>query len=235
MDINEKFIEIINQSYKKYLETGSRSNQKLYILHGFISKTISENIDSKFTIKSLGFENCNEGYIEGKYYKKHVDILIEYNNMPVMAIAIKFVMSNYVQNANNYFESMLGETINIKAKEIPYFQVIVLIENLPYFDKNGNIKKIEQITNNHLDKYVKLSQTNDKYLPDYTLLYIMKMNFDMNNCIKMSKIEFKKHIDNDINSVLIKSIKFNKLFQKKVILNDFNEFIKNIKIYLSRD
>ena len=64
------------------------------------------------------------GFI-GRYINKNVDIVI-YKRTVIAGIGVKFVMQNYSQNSNNYFENMLGETANIRSKNIPYFQIFVI-------------------------------------------------------------------------------------------------------------
>ena len=77
--------------------------------------------------------------------EKAVDIAVCQDNKVLAAVGFKFVMSNYKQNSNNYFENMLGETANIRCNNIPYFQILVIPKELPYFDENGEIKTWEEI------------------------------------------------------------------------------------------
>lgn len=91
---------------------------------------------------SLGYGAGQEHKISGRYVDKAVDITIAENNIPVCGIAVKYIMSNYSQNSNNYFENMLGETANIRSAKIPHFQIFATPDKIPYFDKDGNIKKM---------------------------------------------------------------------------------------------
>ena len=52
---------------------------------------------------------------------------------------------------------MMGETANIQANCVPYAHIIILRDNAPYYDKKGNVKKIENLTESHLKKYLKLT------------------------------------------------------------------------------
>lgn len=67
------------------------------------------------------FFNGKEMKLDGRYIDKVVDITILKNSKPIAGIGVKFVMQNYSQNSNNYFENMLGETANIRCANIPYF------------------------------------------------------------------------------------------------------------------
>ncbi len=138
---NTEFLNVVASSFKKYLETGSRSNAKLKILHGEIAKDIKERLGSEFTIFSLGIGNGKEKKLYGRYIEKAVDITITKSGKSVAGIGVKFVMQNYSQNSNNYFENMLGETANIRCANIPYFQIFIIPDKLPYFNNEGKIQK----------------------------------------------------------------------------------------------
>lgn len=132
---NDDFVKILEDSFHKYIETSARSNEKLKILHGAISTDLKERLNSEYSISSLGIGNGKEELVLGRYIDKRVDITIKRNDKPIAGVAVKFVMSNYSQNSNNYFENMLGETANIRCSDIAYFQVFILLQNMPYFEK----------------------------------------------------------------------------------------------------
>ena len=175
---NAEFLGKVKESFYKYLETGSRSNEKLKILHGAIARDFKNRLGENFTVHSLGYEDEREVEMIGRYMSKKVDIAIEKNNEVLGAIALKFIMRNYSQNSNNYFENMLGETANIRTTGKPYFQIIIIPSKVPYFDKEGKIKGFEIITAHNLSKYIKLSNDNiNDYLhtPNKTLIYLVNM------------------------------------------------------------
>ncbi len=102
-------------------------------------------------------EDTREIKIEGKYYPKDIDISVTQSGSPIFCLGIKFVTSNYKQNANNYFENMMGETANIQAKnDLPYAQLIVLRRETPYYNREGGVEKIETIDEKDLEKYIRL-------------------------------------------------------------------------------
>lgn len=41
---NQKFLIVVGNSFKKFLETGSRSNEKLKILHGAIAEYFARTL-----------------------------------------------------------------------------------------------------------------------------------------------------------------------------------------------
>ena len=185
---NSAFLNVLKDSFIKYLETGPRSNEKLKILHKAIAEDVISKLRGhksieKFSVKSLGVGTGQEGKINGRYVEKAVDITITKNRKPIAGIAVKYVMSNYMQNSNNYFENMLGETANIRCADVRYFQIFIVHDRIPYFNKDGKITKWEQINEHNLKKYIALSYDNiDKYMhtPDKTLVFIVNISGEEN-------------------------------------------------------
>ena len=75
---NKEFIKVMKNSFDKYLETGSRSNEKLKILHGAIAEDIAEKLGEDYKIHSLGYGNGREVAMKGRYMDKKVDIAIKH-------------------------------------------------------------------------------------------------------------------------------------------------------------
>jgi hypothetical protein len=153
------FLKAIEASFKAYKEKGARSTAKLKPIHKFVADTLSEIWGNSFQICYLSDET-QEKTVEGKYYPKDIDITVLDNEKPVFCLGIKFVTSNYKQNANNYFENMMGETANIQALGgLPYAQLIILRHKTPYYQKNETEvpSKIEIINDKDISKYLKLN------------------------------------------------------------------------------
>jgi len=172
---NRDFLEILTDSFNKFLTTGSRSNEKLKILHGAIAKDLHERI------------------------------------------------------GNNYFENMLGETANIRSNHIPYFQIFIIPDKIPYYDKKGYIKKWETFTDHNVKKYKVLSRDNIElaaHTPDKTLLYVIHLpdipeqTHDRNGYIE----EYQ-----DMEGALVcESIADYGRFSPTVIFNDYETFITKV-------
>lgn len=230
---NTQFLECITQSFLKFLDTGSRSNEKLKILHGAIAKDLLERLrlkDNSYQIKSLGFSDNKEGKIKGRYIDKNVDITIYKDDEPIAGIGVKFVMQNYAQNSNNYFENMLGETANVRSNKIPYFQIFIIPEKLPYYKQGGIFDKWESFNEHYLEKYKVLSKDNeDNFLhtPNKMLLYVLFLPEVSTTIIKSEDyINFYKGIeklDITISNTMYKG------FEKNVIVNNYEEFINKVK------
>ena len=138
-------------------------------------------------------------------------------------------MRNYSQNSNNYFETMLGETANIRANSIPYFQIFIIFEKVPYYKNGGAFQKYDVLTEHNLEKYYALSKDDPgSYLhtPDKTLFVVLKLK-DPSHVFVDSKdyAEYYKSVINDAD-LLAYSNKIKDTFDDSVILNDYEKFIK---------
>lgn len=234
---NEEFLEKISASFIEYLKTSPRSNKKLKILHGAISQDIKDRLGEEYTVHSLGYGNDREMKIEGRYIDKIVDIAISKEENVLAGIGIKFVMNNYSQNSNNYFENMLGETANIRANKKAYFQIFIIPEEVPYYTNKGEIKKWEKITERNIDKYIKLSNDNpDAFLhtPIKTLVFVFKLppiNARKNITTREKYREYYLKMNN-IKLKLSNIPKSSKRLRGTVIFNDYETFIKEVVCYI---
>ncbi|GHT17214.1 hypothetical protein AGMMS4956_20590 [Bacteroidia bacterium] len=159
MIYNEKqLITAIEQSFKMYKLHGARSTEKLKPIHKFVADILASIWGKSFEIHYMG-EDSKEMTVMGKYYPKDVDVTVTNGEKVVFCLGIKFVTSNYKQNANNYFENMMGETANIQALgNLPYAQLIILRHETPYYKKNETEEpsKIEVINDKDIQKYLNL-------------------------------------------------------------------------------
>ena len=232
MMTNEEFLETIRESFKAYLNVGtSRSPEKLHSLHGNIAKDLESVFGNDFTIKSKGYSDNKEIKVSGRYYQKNVDITLLKNNKPIAGYALKFVVRNYSQNANNYFEGMLGETANLRSNSIPYFQVFVVFDKLPYYLKNGKFKKYEEITQHYMEKYLALSKDDPNlfyHTPDKTLFVLVSLkekSYDYKFVDSTDYADYYRSVINDAD-LMCYSTKIKDPFDDSVIYNDYEDFLQ---------
>lgn len=230
---NEEFLSLIGDSFKKYLYTGSRSNEKLKILHGGIAKDLQNRLGNDYQICSLGIGNGKEVKLNGRYTEKVVDITIKKAGKSVAGIGVKFIMQNYSQNSNNYFENMLGETANIRCANIPYFQIFIIPDILPYFEDGGTIKKWEKFSHHNSEKYMVLSKDDFESLrhtPVKTLLFVVhlpEIEEEINK--KVDYLNYYRKMDT---ICISKSNNDYGKFSNAVIYNDYEEFAKKVVYYI---
>ena len=232
MMTNEDLLEIIKDSFSTYLQVGtSRSTAKLKTLHGHIATDLAEKFGAGFSIHSQGWGDGKESKIEGRYYPKKVDITIEKEGKTVAGYAVKFIMRNYSQNSNNYFENMLGETANIRTQSIPYFQIIIIFDKVPYYETGGSFKKYDIVTPHNLEKYLALSKDNPTifyHTPDKTLVILIKLKEKSPLYYYKDDKEYASYYQSVIrdNDLLSYAAQLGDPVDDGVIFNDYEDFIE---------
>ncbi|MDE5749697.1 MAG: hypothetical protein K2H87_02885 [Duncaniella sp.] len=231
MRANEEFLSVITKSFDAFLNKGtSRSTDKLKPLHGAIARDIAGRLGDSYDVWSQGYLSDKEVSIQGRYVNKKVDITVveKQSGMAVAGIAVKFVMQNYSQNSNNYFENMLGETANIRSAGCPYFQIFIILDRLPYYNNEKYITRWETFTDHNVAKYVALSRDNvltSLHTPDKTLIYVVHLPDAPEGNLHISDyLEFYRAIPHDLT---LTSHAYPK-FGPNVILNDYERFIDSV-------
>lgn len=226
---NADFLRVLSESFGAFIANGtSRSTDKLKPLHGAIAHDIAERLGSDYEVWSQGYLYDKEVYMQGRYVNKKVDITIKHKGKPVAGVAVKFVMQNYSQNSNNYFENMLGETANIRCNHCPYFQVFIILDRIPYYKEDNTISKWETFSDHHICKYVKLSQDDTDvcfHTPNKTLIYVVHLQ-EPSVAIKTKK-EYLDYYRSHGHDLTISSHKYDAM-QAAVIINDYECFIDKV-------
>lgn len=221
---NAAFLEVISNAFNAFVRSGtSRSPKKLKPLHGAIARDLSAKLGKEYEIKSQGFGNDREGTISGRYIDKKADIVIKKGDRIVGGIAVKFVMQNYSQNSNNYFENMLGETANIRCNGYPYFQIFIILDKLPYYKKDQTLSKWEEFSDHNVCKYVALSNDDTvKYhhTPNKTLIYVIHIPDNDNLGSVQEYMDYYNQLDFQIE---LSNHQYEQ-FGCSVILNDYEKF-----------
>lgn len=230
---NQEFLNKILLSFDSFIEIGtSRSTAKLKPLHGAIARDLSEKLGSDYIIKSQGYGDDKEGKIQGRYVEKWVDITVirKRTYKAIAGVAVKFVMQNYSQNSNNYFENMLGETANIRTANCPYFQIFIVFDKLPYYKKSGTLSKWEEFSDHNVSKYCKLSEDNvDMFFhtPNKTLIYVVHLTPEATGIT--SKDEYMMFYSQNNHSIVLTSHRYPAIqHDGSVILNDYESFVDKI-------
>lgn len=230
---NQEFLNVVGNSFKKFLETGSRSNEKLKILHGAIANDLKKRLGGSYSIQSLGIGNGKEMKIEGRYIDKAVDITILKKTKPIAGIGVKFVMQNYSQNSNNYFENMLGETANIRCANIPYFQIFIIPDKIPYYKNDGTFQKWEEFTEHNSAKYLTLSNDDIQtsiHTPTKTLLFVIHLP-EIEGEIRNKNEYASEYSENDNFRICESQTQYGN-FSSAVIYNDYEDFAEKVVHYI---
>ena len=228
MHTNTEFLHIISESFHDFLKSGtSRSTAKLKKLHGAIAKDLHERLGNEYQVWSQGYLYEKENFIMGRYLNKRVDITVKKGDKSVAGIAVKFVMQNYSQNSNNYFENMLGETANIRCNHCPYFQIFIILDKLPYYNNEGEIRRWESFSLHNISKYEVLSKDDINvyyHTPNKTLIFVIHIPDNENIKTKKEYLSFYK--ENQFNMEISNNKYYD--FSNSVILNDYEKFMEKV-------
>ena len=185
MNEQKSFLSMIQKSYTNYLQTTSRSNQKVNIIHNWIKDQLSINYPSGRYIISTDkyIPACNSRGC------KNTDIVVFDKNLNryILGVCVKFICSSYKKNKNNYLEGMLGEatTIKMATPSIKLISFNIFPSSCPQYDKHGNLKKFELINyDNHLKVYE--SYISDRFY-DELVIYQLDIDYDNNKILGLNK------------------------------------------------
>ena len=126
---------------------------------------------------------------------------------------------------------MLGETANIRSNAIPYFQIFIIFDKVPYYEKGGSFKRYDVITPHNLEKYLALSKDDPSvffHTPDKTLVVLVKLKEKALNYRFIDDKDYAKFylsvIDDE--DLLTYATQVSDPFEDSVIYNDYEDFIQ---------
>lgn len=236
---NQRFLKAVLDSFKNFISSGtSRSTAKLKPLHGAIAADLANRLGTRYKVAAQGYGDDKEQLIAGRYIDKKVDITVQraVDGQPLAGIAVKFVMQNYSQNSNNYFENMLGETANIRCAHVPYFQIFIILDHLPYYKNNGELSKWEDFTEHNMQKYCALANDNPdmfQHTPNKTLIYVVHIAPESDSLrTKAEYLEF--YTKNNSKLKLSRSANtYPELVEGgTIVLNDYETFVEKVYHYI---
>lgn len=94
----QEFIRSIEESFEMYKKYGARSTKKLIPIHKYMAEVLKTIWGDAYELAFMG-EDSKEAKVEGKYYPKDIDITVMKQNKVFFCLGIKFITSNYKQNA----------------------------------------------------------------------------------------------------------------------------------------
>lgn len=177
-EIEQRFFKALKRSYGQYLEKGGRSTAKLKPLHGWVQDEIQRGLnDPKYIVIGHSESSGSEVKIDGKYYRKNVDVVISKNGINVGVVSVKFPLQSYRKNKINMFENQLGETANLRMNNLVFGHLCVFPVPLPDISKK-KIKKLEVIKDDIIGLYAALaSDSGSKHAPDVQSVALAKIFF----------------------------------------------------------
>ena len=187
--IEERFVIAASESYQKVLDHGTRSNQKTKVIHGWVQDELRRELGDAYTYVGQTPTSSSEARVVGNYYDKNVDVLVSRDGQELGVISIKFVISNYWQNSVNYFEQQVGETANLRRKNIVYGNLFCVTNPIPYNRRSGGVSRLERLRDHDVQRYAKLRADHEHaHAPDEMAIGIVDIDMDENAIIGMTDI-----------------------------------------------
>lgn len=153
---HRKFIDCIKESYQNMGSSGKTSPERIKPFHSFIAKILQYKLGTDYEIFASGYSYGREAKLQSAFGEKNVDICVKKDGKVLGAIAFKLMSNNFKQNLNNFSESLLGESIQMRELKLPYAFCYLIPEKAMYLTKNNTFKKIDKLTQKDLEKYFKM-------------------------------------------------------------------------------
>lgn len=222
---NDQFLSILKSTYINSLINKS-SSKRFDNIYQEIKKDLSIKLGEKFKVSS------DKKNIDGKYYSKKSNISIKKEDKDLVFVTATYAISNYKQNSINYFEQMMGETANLRANKLAYFNIIILHTKIPYFKSNGEISRFEDLTSKGLKKYETMSNdyNNSFHAPDKTLIYLIDNSGCESVRTRSELIDLMQNTSN-IKFEISKISDLNIEMGGNIIINDYQLFLDKIVSY----
>ena len=177
---NEKqlFLNMIKNANETYINTGSnsRSSKKVDIIHQFIEDTIKPLLKDNMEIKQEKYVPSNNSN-----NRKKCDIVIYKDKLPYIIIPVKYSMTSYNKNSNNYWENLQGELMSLKTQaainnhELYIIPINIISNNIP--NRSGSEKLIQNFEKINYKKSYQIYESM-KDIPSGTLNNISPLCYD---------------------------------------------------------
>ena len=180
----------------------TRSNKILIPMHKAIANFIEEN--SNFKAVSLPDKEFEAVF---PYGTKKIDIaLLDDKNNLKGAILFKGIRSEYNKNANNYYESMKGESSLFIDNNIPVYQIIFIPTKVRHKLSNGK-QGFEDPTTKSFNNYNTFINNRPNYWDSLKLgVFYFDINYDEYTA-EYSKNKVIDNMENNLSEGLLNFIK----------------------------
>ena len=176
----ERFLAAMQQSYRMVQRHGVRSNQKTRVLHGWVQDELGRELGDGYAFTGQSPDSTREANVGGMYYGKDVDVLVARDEQELGVVSIKFVISNYWQNSVNYFEQQIGETANLRRRNIVYGNLFCVTNPIPYKNRAGEITRRESIRDHDIQRYARLRADHEHiHAPDEMSIAIVTLDTEL--------------------------------------------------------
>lgn len=182
--LERRFLDAMRQSHQKVLDHGVRSKEKTKVLHGWVQDEMRRELGDEYGFTGQTPDSAREAKVSGMYYDKDVDVLIARDGQELGVISVKFVISNYWQNSVNYIEQQIGETANLRRRNIVYGNLFCVTNPIPYKNRRGEITRLERLRDHDVRRYANLrADYEHAHAPDEMAIGIVDIDVDADEIV----------------------------------------------------
>lgn len=179
--VEQRFLAAMQEAYRMVVIHGSRSTAKTHVLHVWVQDELRRELGDEYDFTGQSPVSTREAGVAGMYYDKNVDVLVARDGEELGVISVKFVISNYWQNSVNYLEQQIGETANLRRRNIVYGNLFCVTNPIPYKNRAGAIVKLEYIRDHDIQRYARLRADHEHiHAPQEMAIGIVTLDTDAN-------------------------------------------------------
>ena len=213
--LRKRLLSSVQEAYTRYVKYGSRSNQKIKALHGWVIAELKTVLGDGYQIAGLDDFGGKESKVQGRYHSKNVDVSISRSGMTLGVVSVKFVMTNYKQNKYNYFEQQLGETANLRSNDIVFGHIMLRTHPTPYLGKEGQNKRDEPVDDQQIDLYIKLADDHGKHhVPDIQCMAVFLLCQSKGKIIRQCTKDDLINVSSKNFDILEKRLSIDRFFER---------------------
>jgi hypothetical protein len=268
-DYYNEFLKVLSErmgeSINEFGNFNNRSSKRVDKIHNEIADSVEKLIKERnmrnpnkkldITVVSKGSHNA-EHVVAGWLGDKKCDVAFLDNrtNKVLGTIEFKWHESSLQKNIANNFANMIGETANIKGKQIKSFWIIVFDKCTPVISTNKTtneryVSGFYDIENGGLDRYIKAYEKINEsgpYIPDLISLNTLTTSWNtdvglLKNTFKEEREtdyykQIKSEIENQTAKFELKSERYmsNEYEKYGLYINKYEEFLRRIVIEIEK-
>lgn len=177
--LEERFLAAMRESYRMVQARGPRSPEKTKVLHGWVQEELRRELGDAYALTGQSPVSASEASVEGMYYGKNVDVLVSRDGQELGVVSVKFVITNYWQNSVNYFEQQVGETANLRRRNIVYGNLFCVTDPIPYLKRSGEVARLERLRDHDIQRYAKLRADHEHiHAPQEMAIGVVSLDVD---------------------------------------------------------
>jgi hypothetical protein len=171
----DEFIAAAELSYRA-IDREINSKKRSPIRLKAIQDQILANLRDSFG-PNASAEDAHLQPVDGLYHRKNFPIVVKRNDEPVLCIGTTFTLGGYESNIINYFQSILGESVNLQMSGKNYASIQIIPTQIKRTN-NGNVTYDDIKPSNFRKFYELLGSEHQAFTPMALGCQIVAIDYD---------------------------------------------------------